>query len=118
MRFKPDENLPVEVAELLREAGHDVVTILEQDLGGERDPDVAAVCRHEGRALVTFDTGFTDIRSYPPVEYACVLVFRFRQQDKLHVLGVLRRLLPLLDQETLDGRLWIVEEERVRVRAQ
>ncbi len=27
MRFKLDENLPVEVAELLREAGHDAATI-------------------------------------------------------------------------------------------
>ncbi len=30
MRFKIDENLPVEVAELLRRLGHDATTILEQ----------------------------------------------------------------------------------------
>jgi predicted nuclease of predicted toxin-antitoxin system len=29
MKFKVDENLPVEVAQLLREAGHDVLTVLE-----------------------------------------------------------------------------------------
>ena len=34
MRFKIDENLPVEAAELLRQAGHDAVTVLEQHLGG------------------------------------------------------------------------------------
>ena len=118
MRFKLDENLPVEVVELLREAGHDAATILEQDMGGERDPDVAAVCQHEVRALITFDTGFADIRAYPPEEYAGLLVFRLRQQDKLHVFDVLRRMLPLLDREEIDKRLWIVEEDRVRVRAQ
>lgn len=32
MRLKLDESLPVEVAELLREAGHDAVTVLEQDM--------------------------------------------------------------------------------------
>ena len=118
MTFKLDENLPVEAAGLLREAGHGAVTVLEQDMGGELDPDVAAVCQHEGRALVTFDTDFADIRAYPPEEYAGLLVFRLQQQDKPHVLAVLRRLLPLLNQETLRGQLWIVEEERVRTRSQ
>ena len=32
MRFKVDENLPVEVAEMLRQAGHDAATVLEQHL--------------------------------------------------------------------------------------
>lgn len=34
MRFKVDENLPIEVAEMLRQAGHDAATVLEQHLGG------------------------------------------------------------------------------------
>ena len=117
MRFKLDENLPVEAAELLREAGHDATTILEQNMGGESDPDVAAVCRDEARVLVTFDTDFADIRTYPPEEHAGLLVFRLQRQDKPRVLGVLQRLLPLLAQEALEGLLWIVEEEQIRVRA-
>jgi predicted nuclease of predicted toxin-antitoxin system len=32
MRFKIDENLPVEVAELLRHAGHDALTMWDQHL--------------------------------------------------------------------------------------
>jgi predicted nuclease of predicted toxin-antitoxin system len=30
MNFKVDENLPVEVAELLKQAGYDAVTVSEQ----------------------------------------------------------------------------------------
>ena len=37
MRFKVDENLPVEVAELLSSAGHDALTVFDQSLGGEHD---------------------------------------------------------------------------------
>ena len=118
MRLKLDENLPVEMAKLLRQAGHDAVTILEQSMGGDLDPDVVAVCRAESRALVTFDTDFADIRAYPPGDYAGLLVFRLRQQDKPHSLAVLRRILPLLDREDIDGQLWIVEEEWVRIRVQ
>ena len=55
MRFKIDENLPVEVAELLRRLGHDATTILEQHLGGSADPKVASVCQQERRILVTLD---------------------------------------------------------------
>jgi predicted nuclease of predicted toxin-antitoxin system len=44
MRFKVDENLPIEVAELLQQANHDALTILEQQLGGHADFNIASIC--------------------------------------------------------------------------
>ena len=41
--FKTDENLPREAADLLRNHGHDALTVVEQSLGGHPDPDVAAI---------------------------------------------------------------------------
>src|SRR5437868_7148048 len=41
MRFKTDENLPVEVAEFLRRQGHDALSVGEQSLAGAADPIVA-----------------------------------------------------------------------------
>ncbi|MEM1116298.1 MAG: DUF5615 family PIN-like protein [Bacteroidota bacterium] len=117
MRFKLDENLPTRAAALLRDAGHDAVTVLDQKMGGAADPDLATVCQQEGRALVTLDTDFADIRTYPPARHTGLLVLRLRRQDKLHVLDTLRRILPLLDDEPLDGHLWIVDEQRVRIRS-
>ena len=43
MKFKVDGNLPVEVAELPRQTGHDAATVLEQHLGGSPDSDLALV---------------------------------------------------------------------------
>ncbi len=60
MRFKLDENLPVELAEMFREAGHDAVTVLDQHLMGARDSDLASVCIREGRAIITLNTDFAD----------------------------------------------------------
>ena len=37
MRFKTDENLPREASDLLRGAGHDAVTVLDQARGGATD---------------------------------------------------------------------------------
>jgi predicted nuclease of predicted toxin-antitoxin system len=40
MKFKVDENLPIEVAALLRDAGHDAVTIHDEQLVGADDDDI------------------------------------------------------------------------------
>jgi predicted nuclease of predicted toxin-antitoxin system len=114
--FKTDENLPFEAAGLLRLRGFDVATVIEQRLGGRPDSDVAAVCRSEHRALVTLDTDFANIDAYPPADYAGIVVLRLARQDKAHVLQVLGGLVPHLIGIDLSGRLWIVEETRIRER--
>jgi len=116
MKFKVDENLPTEAAELLGQAGHDAVTVLEQELGGRADPDIASICQRESRALVTLDTDFADIRAYPPQDFPGLVVLRLKRQDKLHVLEALRRATPVFSREPLQRHLWIVEEGRVRIR--
>ena len=116
MRFKIDENLPEEVAESSRRAGHDASTIREQSMSGELDPNVALACRHEQRTLVTLDLGFADIRAYPPDEYYGLIVLRLKRQDKRGVIEAFERLLPMLRAEPLVHRLWILEEERLRIR--
>ena len=40
MRFKIDENLPREIATLLKGAGYDALTVREQGLSGTVDPGV------------------------------------------------------------------------------
>ena len=115
MRFKTDENLPEEFAMVLCQAGHDACTVREEALGGHPDEDVAAVCKREQRALLTLDLDFSDIRTYPPEEFDGLIVFRVGNQDREHLLDVLRKLLPMLAQEPLSKHLWIVEDDRVRI---
>lgn len=115
-KIKVDENLPGEAAELLAGAGHDAVTVSDQRMVGEPDANIANVSLREGRAIMTLDLGFADIRAYPPSNYAGIIVLRLARLDKSRVLSVLQRLLPVLDQEPLAGKLWIVEEASVRVR--
>ena len=117
MRFKVDENLPVEVADLLGAAGHDAVTVNAQGVGGAKDPDLAGLLQRENRAFVTLDTGFGDIRAYPPHNYSGLLVLRLPRQDKAFVLQVCQRLVSQLAKEPLAGKLWIVEPNRIRVRS-
>jgi len=43
-------------------------------------------------------------------------VLRLQRQDKSHVLAVVATVVPLLGEEPLEHRLWIVEESRIRIR--
>jgi predicted nuclease of predicted toxin-antitoxin system len=62
MRFKIDENLPAEVAELLEASKHDAMTIFDQHMVGELDPKVASVYKSEDRALITLDLDLVGIQ--------------------------------------------------------
>ena len=116
MRFKLDENLSAEIPRLFTEAGHDAVTVAEQGMAGEGDPAIASACLNEGRALVTLDADFADIRVYPPHIYPGLVVLRLGSQGPSHQTEVISRLLPQLSERSLQGQLWLVEDTRVRIR--
>jgi len=116
MLVKVDENLHPDAAALLASAGHDAVTVFDQGLRGHADDDIAAVCHREQRVLVTLDLDFSDIRQYPPGDYAGIIVLRLVDTSRAAVLRALGQVLPLLGVEPLVGHLWIVEEQRVRIR--
>lgn len=116
MQFKIDENLPIEIAELLINAGHDAKTVNKQQLKGTKDPVLIDLCKSENRVLVTLDTDFSDIRTYPPQEFAGIIVLRVGSQAKQHVIKVVHRIIPLIGVEPLDQHLWIVEETAIRIR--
>ena len=60
MKLKLDENLGVDCRELLLSAGHDVATVLSEQLAGATDEAVIETCRAEARALVTLDVDFSN----------------------------------------------------------
>jgi predicted nuclease of predicted toxin-antitoxin system len=116
MLFKVDENLSVKVAELLRQAGHDVMTVAEQRMAGSPDPSLAAICQKEGRALVTLDLDFADIRTYPPANYPGLIVLRLGSQSMSRISRAVSRVITLLQSQPLAGKLWIVDESAARIR--
>ena len=116
VRLKTDENLPDSAMELLRAAGHDVTTVLEEKLGGAADPQIAEVCRRETRALVTLDRGLGNIRAYPPADYPGIVVLRPRDQSVDAILALVQTSIALLGTNPLDGALWIIDEHRLRIR--
>jgi predicted nuclease of predicted toxin-antitoxin system len=118
MLFKVDENLPMEAAATLRRAGHDAVTVRDQSLGGKPDQTIADICANERRAILSLDLDFADIQNYPPEKYAGIIVFRLHTQSRENVLAVIERVLTVLTVESLAGKLWIVDEQAIRIRGE
>ncbi len=116
MRFKIDENIHPEVVETLRAGAHDVATVWDQGMRGASDDELAEALLGEQRALLTFDLGFADIRRHSPGTHGGIVVLRLAAQDRESQQAAAVRVCALLDREALNGRLWIVEDHRVRIR--
>lgn len=116
MRLKLDENLPHDLAESLRDHGHDIHTVIEEQLAGQPDPVVVTAASDEGRMLLTLDRGIGDVRRYPPGSHAGIVAIRPATQDPPTVIALVR-LFPAADGlDDLYDCVTIVEPERIRIR--
>ena len=116
MRFKLDENLPIDADLPFEEAGHDVHTVYQEGLCGTPDSKILEVCHSEKRILIPLDTDFCNILNYPPAKHDGIIVIRSLDQSKHEILWFIRKiLLPHLTGD-LAGKLWIVQKNGIRVR--
>lgn len=116
MNIKLDENLgSLRVATWLRQAGHDVATVREQNLTSAPDEQLIDICRREGRCLVTSDRGFGNRMRFNPSDYAGIVVIRlpsrptfedWREAIETLILG--------LEQAEVEGKLWIIQQGNIQ----
>lgn len=112
---KLDENIPDSVAAILRPAGHDVALARDQQLAGANDDRVLTVAASEGRTLVTLDRDFTNILRHPPGDTAGIVVIRLHDQTLPRIRQVATALADRLLRESPKGRLWVLDESRLRI---
>src|SRR4051812_35206297 len=79
MKLKLDEHLPIELADYLRQAGHDSMTVVEQGLSAAEDAEIMREVQPEGRAIFTMRKGIADVVAARPVN-APALSFFVRTQ--------------------------------------
>lgn len=116
MRIKVDEDLPVQIAHILRAKGYDAATVLEQRMGGWKDPALWHAVQKERRFLVTADKGFGDIRTYPPGKHYGVLLLRPDQDGIQPVVELLERVLTTFSLTDLQSTLTVVTSRGIRIR--
>lgn len=87
MRFKLDENLPVELAAELRAIGYHADTVADEGLCGEADPADVEAATIAGRILLTLDKGIADVRGQ---SRATLVLFRPDSAGRRAVLSFVR----------------------------
>ena len=116
MKFKLDENIGRRGRELLRSAGHDVMTVHDQGLGGAADERLFDVCAAEERVLITLDHDFGQVTRFPPERSAGIVILEIGPRATIQaMLDRMTAFLSVLQTQSVAGALWIVEPGRVRI---
>jgi hypothetical protein len=116
VRFKLDENLPAELLDDLRAAGHEADGLRDEELSGAPDAAVLDLVRREGRVLLTLDKGIADVRAYPPERYAGIVLFRPPSAGRGTTLSFVRRHMASITERDLAGHLLVITERGLRLR--
>lgn len=82
MKIKLDEKLPVRLAILLKDLGHDVHTLLDEQLLGRADAEIWEATQRESRFLTTQDLDFSDLRQFAPGSHCGILLVRLRSPNR------------------------------------
>ena len=116
MKIKLDENLGLLGKSLLEADGHDVMTVVDQQMAGAEDERIYQVCREEGRLLVTLDHDFGHTLRFPPETTAGIVVLECKGRvSPSMIMARMRDLTVLLRTRSNDRELWIFEPGRVRI---
>jgi predicted nuclease of predicted toxin-antitoxin system len=105
VKFKLDENLPVELLTNLRGLGHDVDTVIGEGLRGAADPAVVDAALAADRILFTLDKGIANLQRYPINQHAGVVLFRPNSTRRGAVIAFIRERLSKVLELDLIGRL-------------
>jgi predicted nuclease of predicted toxin-antitoxin system len=116
MRFLADMGVAMRVVEWLREQGHNVAHLRDENLQRMPDLDVFRKAAIEGRILLTFDLDFGEILALSGQNNVSVVLFRLHNTRTPHVIERLDVALQETKEMLESGAIVVIEENRLRVR--
>jgi hypothetical protein len=111
-----DHCVPNKFLHLLTSWGYNA-TLLSQHIPPDSDDsDVLELAQLLDAVLLTLDLDFSNILTYPPSNYAGILVMLYKAQDEPELIITLQKVLADMYRDDLRGVLIIIEAKRYRVR--
>lgn len=102
MKFLIDEDLPRSASEVIQRYGFEAVHVQDIGLRGAKDSQIAHYARSNKLSLLTGDFDFSDVRNYPPSQYAGLVIVSVPSDATAQLI--------------LHLKLVIVEPGRIRIR--
>jgi predicted nuclease of predicted toxin-antitoxin system len=116
MKIKLDENLPLRLADALRELGHEVHTLFDERLAGQADADIWEATQKEARFLITQDLDFSDLRKFTPGSHQGILiVVRLRSPNRRELAERIAELFQKENAGNWTGCFVVATERKIRV---
>ena len=116
MKFKIDENIPLQLKALIRKCGYEACDVYQQRLSGKDDIAVLSRCKKEKYILITQDKDFENSYAYPSGSHAGIIVLRLSSQGVDSVLTAIKRLFTTVDISKIEEVITIIDQSSIRVR--
>jgi predicted nuclease of predicted toxin-antitoxin system len=115
MKIKLDENLPLRLATLLEDLGHDVHTLHDELLLGHADREIWEATQKESRFLITQDLDFSDLRQFAPGSHHGILLVRLRSPSRRDLIERIGELFQKENVGEWGGCFVVATERKIRV---
>ncbi len=110
MRFLIDENVSGSVIRYLRDQGHDVVCVADENVG-MKDERILELAINTKRIILTYDTDFGDLVFRDRKPHGGIVLVRLRVDNtNLHV-EALTQFLKKHDEKEIQGGFWRLDED-------
>jgi len=116
MKFKLDENLPMDLAHLLAARGYQVDTVFSKGLQGASDRIIFEKVVSENCLLITSDLDFSDIRNYPIGLHSGIILIRLSSESKDRILKHFQWILDNFDLGQFAHALVIKSDHKIRIK--
>ena len=110
MRFLADMGVSQWVATWLREQGHEVVHLRDENLQRLPDDQIFEKATQENRMILTFDLDFAEILAFSGSKEVSTVIFRLHNARSAHVIERLKRVLDESSDALEQGAIITVEE--------
>ena len=115
MKIKLDENLPTALAGRLQSLGHEVETVHQEKMAGEKDDRIWNAAQSEGRFLITQDLDFSDVRKFSPGSHSGILLVRLHEPGRLALTLAVEEVFASQDVAGWPGCFIVLTERKLRI---
>lgn len=116
MKFLIDENIPLKLAKEILKLYPGSKYVLYSDLQGKHDKFLFEFAKEKEFIIITFDTDFLDILSYPLENTSGRIVLRYKSLKINEIIERTLKILKILENKNIKDSIVIISNNKVRTK--